>query len=126
MAEIADIVLNDSVPAARTFVPSYKSGLLVGFQEETPVTPSLFPKITVGMRAEKAGTNRKVTIKIVVPYLAGGPGPDDPDIAATAFIDLVVPTEVAAATISDLRAYASDLLLNSIIAEITDTGKFPY
>lgn len=125
MAAIADIVLNDSVPAARTFKPSWKDGLLARWQEETPATVDLYPTITVGMRAPKPGVTRKITLKVIVPYETTVDSVTVRE-ANSCFIDFLIPESADATDVDDLRSYVSEAVENAVILDVIDEGKFPY
>lgn len=125
MAEIANIALNDSVPASRTFEPSGKDGYLAFWQEETPASASLYPKLSVSMRAPRANQPRKVTVKVTVPQEVTVNSVTTIE-AASAFMDFVISENVSATTIADLLSYASEVIENAIISDTISNGKFPY
>lgn len=125
MAALANIVLGDKTPTNRTFKPAIKNGLLVELIADYAASPALHPRLSIGMRAPKAGQSRKVTLKISVPYEVVT---DDATTIEydTAFIDLIAGPNSSVGSMQDLRAFASNALLNAIISDSTDSGMFPY
>lgn len=125
MAALANLVIGDKTPTNRTFKPQYMNGLLASLIADYASKPALHPKITLGMRVPKPGVNRKVTIKIVVPYEVV-----DGDVTTieedTYFIEHVTPETAPVAAVQDSRAFAAGVLLNAIVLDALDNGNFPY
>jgi hypothetical protein len=125
MAELATIALNDATPTSQDFNPSMKDGLLAVLREDSGSDPALYPSISLGMRAPKAGVNRKVTGRILVPYET-----TTNDITTveqvSLFIDCVVPETASTGTVADAMAFGSDLLTNAIVEDAMQNGNFPY
>lgn len=124
MAAIQSLVLNDSVPAARTFLPAQKDGLDLKYVEDGSGAAELDPSVQIVMRKPQNGVNRKVSFKVEVPYEVTSNG-----ITTTAFVqfagDVIVPSTAPDVAIDDSVAYVIDLLGE---AQFTDAvnGFFPY
>lgn len=125
MAQLANIVLNDKTPTARTFKPAMQNGLLVELIADYAASPSLHPRLTMGMRAPKSGTSRKVTLKVSVPYEVTSPAGSVIEYD-TAFIDMIIGPNSSVDSAKDLRAFTSNALLNAIVIDAIDNGMFPF
>lgn len=123
--QIADISLENSSAVAKTFVPTVKNGLLALYVNREGSRPAIFPNLTVGMRAPKAGVSRKATLKVALPYDVTE-GSTTVTESVTVFIDVVVPESAAAATVQDILAFASGLLVDAQIEDVCVNGAFPY
>jgi len=125
MAETANIALNDSAPAARTFKPTWRDGLLANWSEQTLSTAALYPTLSIGMRAPKASQPRKVTIKLVVPVEVVS-GDLTTYESVSVFMDVIVSQNASATNIADALAYLADIPGNAIIDDVITYGNFPY
>lgn len=123
--QIADISLANASAVAKTFVPTIKNGLLATYVNREGSRPAVYPTLSVGMRAPKAGVSRKVTMKVALPYdvLVGSTTSTE---SVTVFIDVVAPESASAAHVQDVLAYASGLLVNAQIKDVCVNGAFPY
>lgn len=125
MASIANIVLNDSTPVARTFEPHVKDGLVASWRSSHTARPALYPSISVGMRPEKGEVSRKVTIKVSVPFdVVVGSLTQVRQVSA--FIEMIVPTEASLTQIRDAVAFSGGAIINAIIKDTVELGNFPH
>lgn len=123
--QIADISLVNASAVAKTFVPTVKDGLLATYVNREGSRPAVYPNVSVGMRAPKAGVSRKATLKVALPYDVTA-GSTTTTESATVFIDVVIPESAAAANVQDILAFASGLLVNAQIKDVCVNGAFPY
>lgn len=125
MAELANIVLGDKTPTNRTFKPAYKNGLLTELIADYASSPALHPRLSIGMRAPKLGVNRKVTLKISVPYEVVV---DDATTIEydTVFMDFVIGPNSSVGSVQDLLAFSSNSLLDAIVEDTIVNGMYPY
>jgi hypothetical protein len=125
MAEIATLSLADRNPTDRDFIPSSKDGLIVTWRYAVGSTPALYPTLTLSARPYKAGVNRKVTAKLVVPEEVTI---DGESVIKSAFMsaDFVVPEEITTTTTQDLIAYVADLFTQTIFTDAVVLGNNPY
>lgn len=123
--QIADISLANASAVAKTFVPTVKDGLLATYVNREGSRPAVYPNLSVGMRAPKAGVSRKATLKVALPYdvIAGSTTTSE---AVTVFVDIVVPQSASAANVQDILAFASGLLVNAQVEDVCVNGAFPY
>lgn len=123
--QIADISLENSGAVAKTFVPTVKDGLLATYVNREGSRPAVYPNLSIGMRAPKAGVSRKATLKVALPYdvIAGATTTSE---AVTVFVDIVVPQSASAANVQDILAFASGLLVNAQVEDVCVNGAFPY
>jgi len=126
MAEAANIVLNDSVPTARTFVPSYAVGLVRFFKYAvTGEITALHPKLSLGLRTPKPGLAQKVTMKVTMPYEVTI-GTETSVSKIEYIIDVVIPEDAPTLAKADALAFAKNALSNAIVVDLLDNGNFPY
>ncbi len=123
--QIANMSLENSSAVAKTFVPTVKDGLLATYVNREGSRPAVFPNLSVGMRAPKAGVSRKVTLKVALPYdvTVGSVVSTE---SVTAFVDIIVPESASAANVQDILAFASGLLVNTQVEDVCVNGAFPY
>lgn len=125
MAIIANIALNNSAAASKTFVPTIKDGLLAVFHNREGDRPAVYPYLSMGMRTPKAGVSRKATLRVVLPYDVTD-GDTTRVEQVTCFIDVIVPESASTTAIEDVLSFASGLLANAIVEDVCVNGAFPY
>lgn len=127
MAQTADIVLNDGAetPVARTFKPTTKVGLLIGYGSDSESRPALYPTISLGMRAPKPGVNRKVTLRVAVPYDVTENSVTRVE-SVTGFLDIIVPSSASTLHVDHLMAYIAGVIGEAQVTDAVAEGRFPY
>lgn len=124
MSAYGTLVLNDG-SGDINFLPTFKDGLLVGWRQSSdPV--ALGHTANLGYRPDRPDVNRKVTLRISVPYQAEDLNNVNSYKAVTAFVEFVVPQDAPSTDVDKLIAYVSDAVVQTQISDSVTIGQFPY
>lgn len=124
MAQIQNIVVNNHT-ADITFVPMSKDGLDVRWSNPR-ASLDLSPRIQAIGHQLTAGTNRKFEIRLTLPFEWTSPNGVKSTKLALCKMQFSLPQETATTDIEALRYMASNLLLDSVMADAIDNGALPY
>lgn len=122
--QFADITVPDGAAASQTFTAMFKDGLLATWKNKAASNPSLRQTVTQGMRVAKGSVPRRVTLKVIVPFVYTVDSLDKVG-ETTAFIDFVVPEHAATADVENLLAYVEGVIGNAQISTCVKDGEFP-
>lgn len=111
------------------FLPNLKDGLLAIWKNRVGYRPEVYDMLSLGMRKPKVGQSRKVSLKVAIPYDSAVQGPDGSPVrtsAASAFVDMVIPTDCTVEKATELRTTLASFIGDAIVADTVDNGAFPY
>ena len=131
MTAVANIVLNDSVPAARTFEPMRVADTLVTYADKSPGVFLEYPQISLGNRLPTAANgNYKATVRIRLPVpVDNSLDPSlPPKLAYTlsANIDIVIPSQATTVEKFDLYWFLNNLVADQAVVDLVTDADLPY
>lgn len=124
MAQIQPITVNNGT-ADVTFNPMSKDGLDCKWSHPS-VSVSLSPRIQVTGYQVKPGTNRKLEMRITLPFEYTSPNNVKSTKSILIKIVCSIPQEALTADLTAIRNMVSNLFVNAIIADAIDNGALPY
>lgn len=130
MAAIAALVINDSVPTARSFIPIGGGFNPVVYEYRASALRSLNPKVSIGMRDPirrkgELGVFRQ-TVKVDLPV---ADTVDTTKVAHTlsAKVELLIPENASALDKKNLIAYVANALGLSVVkTDLVENQELPY
>lgn len=124
MAELANIVVNNG-SSDITFTPTIKDGLNV-ILSASANSVALAPRLQILGNTLKAGSNRKMTLRHVLPYEASDLNGNKSVKNIISKIEFSIPQDASVTYISQLRNMLSHFLENAIVLDAIDNGNLPY
>jgi len=134
MAALANIALNDSVPAAHTFEPAENKPGLITYHDRSGGVTVGYPSLSLGSRLPtNSNRNHKATVRVRIPVLetsataASGftPGPTL-SYSLMANVDFVIPDRSTALEKANLLAYVANALDSTPVGDLVTDAALPY
>jgi hypothetical protein len=130
MAAATNIVINDAVPAAHTFVPARKNGQIVEWEERTTSNTSQgFYTLSVSQTDSKTKSpviRTKVSLAIPTEVLDSATGLYSYPSTARILVDVLLLKEASATLRADIAAYVKNLISHATIQALIADLDAPY